>query len=445
MDLGNGEQLEFGDFSLDPIRRNLYKNGVEVDISAKNFDLLFALLQSGGRVKTHNELLEEVWGESFVEQANLTKGISVLRQLLSEDADRPRYIKTIPRKGYCFVCPVSVVTRGQNGGDIHVTATQVVVEEEIIEDYEESWESADRDTDRLQIEGRSSRSAYRKIAVGALTVVVAIGIYFGARQYLAKGSRYAFSAENVKITKITSEGKLVAGSPSISPNGNYLVYAIRDGDGSTIWTRQLITGIQRQITPKTTGGIAGCLLSPDENFIYYSLDGDGVTSQSGIYRISTFGGTAERVSSLTGSLVISPAGDRLATSRQLENGTVEALTIDTEGRDEKVIWTAPERSRIWDLKYSPDGSTIVIAYRQQTGSKTISRVVEIPSAGGPESVLVPDDDRQISNAVWLPDKSGLLLSIREVNAEIRKYMSIFPPIALGNALLTTMIRTAASA
>ena len=114
-------------------RRVLTRNNEQVPISAKNFDLLLALIQNEGRILSHDELLDLVWGDTFVEQSNLKKGISAIRQILGETPDSSLYIKTIPRKGYSFIAPIQAIPDEQ---EFQIKATEIVIEEEIIEDSE---------------------------------------------------------------------------------------------------------------------------------------------------------------------------------------------------------------------------------------------------------------------------------------------------------------------
>jgi DNA-binding winged helix-turn-helix (wHTH) protein len=99
---------EFEEFRLDARRRTLSKNGTDVPLSARNFDLLLFMVENSGRVLEHEELLDKVWAGTFVEQATLIKGVSILRQILEEKSET-EFIKTIPRRGYSFVSPVRVV------------------------------------------------------------------------------------------------------------------------------------------------------------------------------------------------------------------------------------------------------------------------------------------------------------------------------------------------
>jgi DNA-binding winged helix-turn-helix (wHTH) protein/tetratricopeptide (TPR) repeat protein len=97
---------EFGKFLCDPREQLLLCDGKPVALSPKSFDILVALIRSKGRLLMKDELMQQVWPDSFVEEANLTVNISALRKVLGETPEGPHYIETVPKRGYRFVAPV---------------------------------------------------------------------------------------------------------------------------------------------------------------------------------------------------------------------------------------------------------------------------------------------------------------------------------------------------
>ena len=98
---------EFGKFRCDPREHLLLCEGKAVSLSPKSFEILVALLQSNGRLLTKDELMQQVWPDSFVEEANLTVNISALRKVLGETPGGQQYIETVPKRGYRFVAAVT--------------------------------------------------------------------------------------------------------------------------------------------------------------------------------------------------------------------------------------------------------------------------------------------------------------------------------------------------
>ena len=105
---------EFGEFRLDAVRMLLLHDGEVVPLQPKAFDLLQALLESGGRLLSKGELLNEVWRGQFVEEGNLTQNISILRKALCENRGERRYILTVPGHGYRFVATVTKFSLGED-------------------------------------------------------------------------------------------------------------------------------------------------------------------------------------------------------------------------------------------------------------------------------------------------------------------------------------------
>ena len=91
----------FGRYRLDVRERRLLRDGQRVAVPPKAFDLLVALASRAGHLVTKEELLKEVWPDAFVEEANLSYTISLLRKTLGDEPER--YIETVPKRGYRFL------------------------------------------------------------------------------------------------------------------------------------------------------------------------------------------------------------------------------------------------------------------------------------------------------------------------------------------------------
>src|SRR6267142_230151 len=98
----------FGQFVLDQGRRTLSRANSPISLTPKAFDVLLFLAQNPNRLVTKEELLQAVWGDTFVEEGNLTQYISHLRKALGANSEDTRLIVTIARKGYQFTAGVTV-------------------------------------------------------------------------------------------------------------------------------------------------------------------------------------------------------------------------------------------------------------------------------------------------------------------------------------------------
>src|SRR6476620_926965 len=97
---------EFGRFRCDPAEHLLFCKGKAVSLAPKAFEILIILIKSNGRLLTKDEMMQKVWPDTFVEDANLTINISALRKLLGDSTGDQQYIETVPKRGYRFIVPV---------------------------------------------------------------------------------------------------------------------------------------------------------------------------------------------------------------------------------------------------------------------------------------------------------------------------------------------------
>src|SRR3954465_11870144 len=105
---GKNGQIHFGPFELDPDAEQLRKRGVSLKLQPKQFVLLFLLAQRAGEIVSRQEIQQRVWGgDTFVDfDRGINFCINQIRAALGDDADRPRYIETIPRRGYRFIANI---------------------------------------------------------------------------------------------------------------------------------------------------------------------------------------------------------------------------------------------------------------------------------------------------------------------------------------------------
>jgi DNA-binding winged helix-turn-helix (wHTH) protein/TolB-like protein/Tfp pilus assembly protein PilF len=98
---------EFGPFRLDPAERSLLRDGKAVPLTPKAFELLVLLVENRGHLLKKEELIERVWPNTFVEEANLAQNVSALRKALEDKNGGAQYIETVPKGGYRFTTAVA--------------------------------------------------------------------------------------------------------------------------------------------------------------------------------------------------------------------------------------------------------------------------------------------------------------------------------------------------
>jgi DNA-binding winged helix-turn-helix (wHTH) protein/Tol biopolymer transport system component len=153
-DAGRSPQVtRFGIFEVDLRSGELHKHGLKVKLQEQPFEILTMLLAHPGEVVTREELRKELWPEdTFVDFDNsLNTGINKVREALGDSADNPRFIETLPRRGYRFIAPVDGETLTRASG------IEVLPEER----------------SRRQLAGRILRSRYTKVAAAVVFLAVA--------------------------------------------------------------------------------------------------------------------------------------------------------------------------------------------------------------------------------------------------------------------------------
>jgi len=121
---------EFGPFRMDPDKQTLLRENVAVPVTPKAFETLLVLVRRSRDVVSKEDLLKEVWPDSFVEESNLSQNIFLLRKALGDTAENRQYIVTLPGRGYRFAVSVRTVTeQGEALVAQGRTRTQIVIEE----------------------------------------------------------------------------------------------------------------------------------------------------------------------------------------------------------------------------------------------------------------------------------------------------------------------------
>src|SRR3954447_26996742 len=99
--------IRFGAFEADVQTGELRKDGVKLRFSGQPFQVLAILLERPGDVVTRDELQKRLWPDTFVDvERNLNTAVNKIREVLGDSAESPRFVETLPRRGYRFVAPV---------------------------------------------------------------------------------------------------------------------------------------------------------------------------------------------------------------------------------------------------------------------------------------------------------------------------------------------------
>jgi Tol biopolymer transport system component/DNA-binding winged helix-turn-helix (wHTH) protein len=422
---------EFGPFRLDTGERVLLRAGQPVRLTARAYDLLLALVEKHGHVVEKEELMRRVWSDSIVEEANLTVQISALRKALGEDSQGSnKYIETIPKRGYRFVMSVrklppevelpstanhieAAELRGQKetGGADQINATTLPGGEEL----------AIR-------QGQAGQTNRRKMRV--VTAVVVIGLLTAAFGFyeLIERNKLPDPHQKMKITRVTMNGKATV--PALSPDGEYLAYALDQGGRQGIWLRHVPTGSDKQIIPPAEGAhqtlflaaYAKLIFSPDGHYIYYSKVESKQAGTGAIYQVPVLGGAPrkviDRVLGFLGgtpiSFAVSPDGQRLAFVRyDFTKGETTLIVANTDGGGERVLSKHTAPAYLYSPAWSPDGQVIAGVLQGTDERGRCINIVGVAAERGTEKLITSQRWYVADQIGWLADGSGLVVTVMD--------------------------------
>lgn len=115
---------EFGPYHLNLALRRLTREGEKISLTPKAAEILTLLVTNAGQIVEKDFLLKEVWPDTFVEESNLAQNIFTLRKALGDERDGPKYIETVPRRGYRFIASVRVFNAEESAAETVESKTQ---------------------------------------------------------------------------------------------------------------------------------------------------------------------------------------------------------------------------------------------------------------------------------------------------------------------------------
>jgi Tol biopolymer transport system component/DNA-binding winged helix-turn-helix (wHTH) protein len=365
----NGEVVRFATFEVDLRSGEVRKGGVKLKLSGQPFQVLAILLERPGEVVTREELQKRLWPDTFVDvDHNLNTAINKIREMLGDGAENPRFVETLPRRGYRFIAPVE-------GARTDARATE-----------NRQAETA--------VPGRSSW------ALGVSVLVCASVLLAGAGLFLYKRQNAPTSPKQRTLTRITFDEGLQIGA-TWSPDGRFLAYSSDRGGKFDIWVQQISGGDPVQIT-KGPGQNWQPDWSPDGKYIAYRSEaGDG-----GLFVVPALGGEgqARRVSSFGYYPQWSPDSSRILfqvtdfVGLDMNRFYVVGLDDTTPRQVLKELFTGDLKIGLW-AAWHPDGKRIS-AWIQEEKTSVVSPMPSVWTAsveGGTPvlSEITPDIQKKI--------------------------------------------------
>jgi len=247
--------IRFGLFELDIRTGELRKNGIRVKLSGQPFQVLSMLLEYPGEIVSREDLHRRIWPDTFVDyEHNLNTAINKIREVLGDSAENPRFVETLPRRGYRFIAPVQ--SNGPNA------------KPQIIPSKDGSTGS----------ESRSRSKVFAYFAVCTAFAILATIAFFGIKRLRSP------VLEQRALTRVTFDEGLQIES-TWSPDGRFIAYSSDRGGKFDIWVQQVSGGDPVQIT-KGPGHHWQPDWSRDGKYIAYRSEEGG----GGIYVVPALGG-----------------------------------------------------------------------------------------------------------------------------------------------------------
>jgi len=408
----------------------LRRHGQPVPLTPKAVDVLLALVEQPGRLMTKEELVQRVWPDTFVEEANLAYNIFTIRKALGDTADNPEYVETIPKRGYRFKAPVRRLNadRGSSGGETRELdqgsrspailpfpdqPTHRFDGAAVLKPAPDHVAVETSLTD-AQGEGRSSSISRRWVLAVAAAVLVS-GLSVAWRWWRASPDPDAPRA--LPLTSVQG----VVQSPSLSPDGNYVAFTWSGPtrDNFDVYVQQIGAGSPHRLTHDPDNDHSPSW-SPDGRTIAFLRRGPAGL-QSEVWRTAPLGGVERKIAEIRPRL-----GSFQPSSLAWCPDSTCVLVTDSPGPDQAdavfaiAIDTGERRQltrphglvRDADAAISPDGRYLI--FRRDTTPFsgqffTVSLDAGFVPNGAPVR-LTPTINA--GRAAWMPDSREILYGSR---------------------------------
>jgi DNA-binding winged helix-turn-helix (wHTH) protein/Tol biopolymer transport system component len=407
--------IRFGPFELDAAAAELRKNGNLIKLQPQPLKVLLLLTQRGGQVVTREEIQRCLWSDStFVDfERGINFSINQIRGALADDAEKPRYIETLPRRGYRFVASV-----------IHIGAGHVGSSEISPQESEPSGPSPTGPTvaSPSQPLGTTS-SRWRSSVLALLVITIALGITYGVRSSMPRDHRP--NLERIHVAKLTDSGNV--GQVAISPDGRYVCYSLRERTGSGLWLNHVATRSDTQILPADAIAFEGITFSSDGNYIYYVKADKNDPGFKYLYSIPVLGGPSRLlVKDIDSPVSFSPDGREFVYTRGIPiPNNIEIRIANADGSGNHLLATLKNTFPGFEpgATWSTDGRIIAVSSLRYGKQSFTLDTVAVSDGSVHELYSSP---RAIGRPLWLPEGDTVLLVMDDQNGRGQLWTISYP-------------------
>jgi eukaryotic-like serine/threonine-protein kinase len=390
-------RIRAGLFEVDLNSLELIKSGRQVHLQEQPFRVLAVLLERPGEVITREELQARLWpADTFVGfDEGINTAIRKLRVAFGDSADNPRFIETVPRRGYRFVAPVVLVptVSSVQGTTSPTTPTQ-----------------SDHPDVSLVIETPKQHKWGLTAGFVGLVMLAAVG-YIAYFKYVGKA---ATRFQNYTISQITDNAKSQAAA--ISPDGKYILSEFVNAGMASLWLHHVPTNSDTQVVAPSEAFYTNFDFSPDGNYFYFRKARSSTLDEFDLYRAPVLGGNPQIiVRDLDSNIGFSPDGKNIAYERgnNPEVGTFQVLTANAAGAAEKVIASGRMDSLHRYVAWSPDDKRVALS---DVVGDAPGPIQLMDVASGKTRDFVAIHGFVFLKSVWLPDGRGLIVQYQDVSA-----------------------------
>jgi len=396
--------VRFGAYEADLLSGELRKSGIRLKIQDRPFQILAILLEHPGLVVTREQLQKRLWPEdTFVDfEHGLNTAINKLRDALSDEADNPRFIETLPKRGYRFIAPVSASAAPRAHLHAVAPANASTLSPSPVPAIIPADPSAGPTTAKLRLSTNLAASAMLLLFLALLAAV-----YFFLR------ARSAGESAEIRIAPLN--GLPREGDAAFSPDGNQVafVWAGEKGGYAHIYVSQIgATDSPRQLTSTGEGTFEFApVWSPDGHYIAF-FRFNNKEKDLAIYVTAALGGSERRLYTVKSNRKVdaldwSVDGKSLAFSDSAspsEASRIFLLSLDTL---EVLPITSPPTGTLGDTTpaFSPDGKSL--AFVRDT--LDVREIYVRPLSGG-SPAQITFDHAEIQGITWTPQSDKLIFA-----------------------------------
>jgi Tol biopolymer transport system component/DNA-binding winged helix-turn-helix (wHTH) protein len=375
--------IRFDAFEVDVCSGQLKKRNRRVKVQDLPFRLLVTLLERPGEIVTREQLRTQLWGDTVVDYDDcLHAAVRKLRDVLGDSATHPRFIETVPRRGYCFIATVSTPV------------------EEVHEKRAEAEPAAPQAAIPAVPHDARPKGILPRIA-GKYVWIASVGILLLASLTVLLKNSARSELRPSDVIPITSY-RGVQGSPALSPDGTQLAFTWvgESGDNLDIYV-QHIDG---------TGRVRLTSDPAPEQYVAWSPDGKTIafTRMGNLISMPAGGGQERRIATASGAGISwSPDARWIAVSDAvIPDGPCGIYLVSVDSGEKRRL-TLPASSREDDAwpAFSADGQSVAFV-RRATTATGIYRV----SRSGGDPVRVAIAGKPVRGLVWSPDGEYLLFA-----------------------------------